>query len=293
MKRLVLLVCTAALSICLFIALWDTPAMAQATLPPFRLQADTTVAVTIVLTDGQTILVPINLSFVTRNEPEGMYITLDATTKPQDGVVVVVAPSNLITASARVLPIVTPLPVTTSAPNDTSSIIEPTATSLPTPVPPTTMPAPTATTIPTALPPSGASDNPGINTDVVVGDIKWRVLAVDDLGNRLTSDNMFVDDAVTSGRFVRVRVEIENRGTSGAAYWGPSIVDDHGRTYNDYTGQSFFIDDASSCMLLTINAGLSKQCVHIYEIASDSHGLKLKVSDFALFFAKEALIDLH
>lgn len=298
MKQFATLVGTTVIAICLFAALSTIPASAQSSLPPFRLQADTSIAVSITLTNGQTILVPIDLTFVTRNEPEGMYISLDATTKPQPGTVVTIANSRIVTASAQALTHATPLPVTTSVPDEIaaapaavtpSTATEPTATQ----PPPTVAPAPTSTPVPTPIPPSGNTSNPGINTDVMVGDIKWRVVSAEELGNRLTSDNMFVDDAVTSGRFVRVRVEIDNRGTSGAPYWGPSIVDDRGREYEDYSGQYFFIDDADGCMLLTLNPGLSKQCVHIYEVAGDSQGLQLKVSDFALFFAEEALIDLR
>ena len=160
-------------------------------------------------------------------------------------------------------------------------VAEPTATT-------TSVPPPTATSAPTAN-----GDLFRIGDNVVVGDIRWRVITVDDLGNRIASDNEFIDDAVTGGRFIRVLVEVDNRGSEPASYWEPEMLDERDRTFSRYSGASFAIPDEQDCIFLVVNPGLSKQCVHIYEVAADAQGLRLKVTDFALFLAEEALIDLR
>ena len=205
-------------------------------------------------------------------------------------VATIVTPSVVVqempTEQATVASIVVIPPETTSAEPEPQAVA---ITSVP------VVAEPTATTIPPVATsvPSISGDLFRIGDNVVVGDIRWRAITVDDLGNRITSDNEFIDDAVTGGRFIRVLVEVDNRGSEPASYWEPEMLDERDRTFSRYSGASFAIPDEQDCIFLVINPGLSKQCVHIYEDAADAQGLKLKVTDFGLFFANEAFIELR
>lgn len=108
---------------------WNTPAVAQSILPPFVLNALTTLTVTVVLSDGQVFTIPIDLAFTTRSAPEGAYLALNATAKPVAGAIVHVHESGIFTASMQA-------PVT---PTPTALIVAP-----PT-APPLPIPTPTAT----------------------------------------------------------------------------------------------------------------------------------------------------
>lgn len=292
---LVTLVGLIAASAALFVASSGYAApLAQALLPNFILRAQTTITVTVSLADGQTVRVPVSLDFTTRHEEAGGYLFVDAHADQQPNLFIAVDDSGTISASmqAIVYSTATPKPVaiapTLPPPTLAPIVVAPTATQ----VPLTPLPAPTIAPTPTNPPPA-TTDNPGLNTDVVTGDIKWRALSVEDLGNKMVSDNQFIEDATTGGRFIRVVVEIDNRGTSPASYWTPELLDSQERTFNEFSGQYSFVPDDQECLFLTLNPGLSKRCAHIYEVAGDAQGLKLKVTDFGLFFGNEAIIELR
>jgi hypothetical protein len=40
--------------------------------------------------------------------------------------------------------------------------------------------------------------------------MRWKIFAAENLGATLKSDNAFIEDRTTSGRFVQVRFEMEN-----------------------------------------------------------------------------------
>lgn len=294
----VILVCAA-----LFLLSAKDSAFAQTVLGDFNIQSQTTIAVTVVTDDGQTIVVPIVLDYSAENRQGYGFIKLDASVPQQPGMTITVEESPYISATMRVAvqtdprtpivpvvaqPIATAQPAVTATPVPALVVVAPTP--LPTPLPPV---VPTALSTPTSAPVPVANQNPGIGADVITGDLKWRVISVDDLGNRLVSDNEFIDDATTGGRFIRVVVEIDNRGTNPASYWTPEMLDSQERTFNEYSEQYFFVPDEQQCLLLTVNPGLSKQCTHIYEVSGDAQGLKIKVTDFGFLFGNEAIIELR
>jgi len=131
-----------------------------------------------------------------------------------------------------------------------------------------------------------------IGQDVVVGKVRWKVLEAQDLGDQLESDNQFIDPLTTSGRFILVRLEVENNATESRTFTEGDITDDQGRTFGNNSDAIPFIEDGELCVLEQINPNITKICTAIYEVPGDASGLKLVVGDLAPF-GDEAEIDLR
>lgn len=131
-----------------------------------------------------------------------------------------------------------------------------------------------------------------IGQDVIVGKVRWKVLAAEDLGAELKSDNQFIDSLTTAGHFVRVRVEVENRAANARTFTEGDIADDQGRTFGDSSDAIHFIEDSELCILERLNPNVPRVCTAIYEIPMDATALKLVVGDLAPF-GDEASIDLN
>ena len=172
-----------------------------------------------------------------------------------------------------------------------------------------TVMAPTSTPIPaneqqaaTAKPASTNTPKPApiptarfyvIGDDVQVGDIRWRALEFQDLGNTLESDNEFIKDVTTAGRFVRIRFEVENLGNEQVYLANIKIVDDRDRAFSEASGVFYWIPEQESCILTTLNPNVPDICNAIYDIAQDAVGLKLKVTNLQVFFEDSELIVLQ
>ena len=163
-------------------------------------------------------------------------------------------------------------PAPTEPPADTPTP-EPTST----PVPPTDTPAPEAFTI---------------GQDVIVGDVRWKILEAKELGQELKSDNQFIDAKTTTGKFILVRLEVENRKTEAATYAGINAVDDKGRTFETYNEKFGFVEENEACIFEQLNPNLAKTCSEIFELPADAKGIKVTVGDLELFGGDEALVDL-
>ena len=122
-----------------------------------------------------------------------------------------------------------------------------------------------------------------IGQDVIVGKVRWKVLAAEDLGPELKSDNQFTDPLTTSGHFVLVRVEVENRDDNARTFTEGDITDNQGRTFRNNSDAIHFIETGERCILESLNPNLPHICTAIYEIPLDAAGLKLVVGDLAPF----------
>lgn len=130
-----------------------------------------------------------------------------------------------------------------------------------------------------------------VGEDVTVGDIRWKFLEVTDLGKELKSDNQFIESKQTSGKFLLVRFELENKGSDPVSYTGIDLVDSKERTFKPYDERITFIDQAELCVLEQVNPGLSKTCTEIFEVPGDASGIKASIGDLAPF-GDDAMVDL-
>jgi hypothetical protein len=133
---------------------------------------------------------------------------------------------------------------------------------------------------------------PAIGSDVSVGKIGWKVTKAAAVGNTLKSDNQFVQDKTTSGMFVQVTYQIENRGTDKVYFQAPKLVDAQNRKFGDYSEGLFFIPQNEQCVLKELNPNVPAACTAIYEVAADAKQLKAEVTPLALLGGSLVLIDL-
>jgi hypothetical protein len=166
----------------------------------------------------------------------------------------------------------------TSQSSSASTPSQPEATVAPTP----SQPKPTVAPTPV----------PAVGQDVKVGEVRWKIISAKDLGNKLKSDNQFVEDKTTAGRFVQLRFEVENLSKDTLTFAGFDLVDDQDRTFKSASDVFMFIPTAELCVLESLNPNITKTCTAIYEVPANAASLKAKVGDLKLLGNKEALIDL-
>ena len=132
----------------------------------------------------------------------------------------------------------------------------------------------------------------GVGQDVQVDQVRWKIVAAEDAGQTLKSDNQFTPDKKTSGRFVRVRFELENLSKDMLTFAGLDLLDGQGRTFKSSSDAFAFIPDDERCVLENLNPNVAKTCTAIYEVPANAGGLQAQVSDLKMFGGQQALVDL-
>jgi hypothetical protein len=191
-----------------------------------------------------------------------------------------------------VIPTATPLPTRTTTPAATTTPT-PTGTVLATQTPSATSVA-TSTPTPTRTPTSQPTAQQGaIGQDIFVGDVRWKILSAENRGSILTSDNQFIDDLTTPGKFIRVRLEVENLSNDLLTYGGIELIDSQGRSFVADSDAHAFIPDNEDCSIIeNLNPNVPRVCIEIFDVAANSAGLRAQVGDLELTGDAEALIDL-
>lgn len=151
---------------------------------------------------------------------------------------------------------------------------------------------PAAAEAATAQPEPTAPPSYGVGQDVQVDQMRWKVLAAEDLGTTLHSDNQFVKDKTSGGRFVRVRFELENLSKDMLSFAGLDLVDAQGRTFKAASDAFAFIPQEEQCILENLNPNVAKSCTAIYEVPANASGLKAQVTDLKMFGSATEVIDL-
>jgi hypothetical protein len=149
-------------------------------------------------------------------------------------------------------------------------------------------PAPTATPVSQQL----ETSLPVVGQDVVVDEVRWKVLSAENAGSILPSGNQFIDDLTTSGTFVRVRFELENLSSDMLTFAGLDLVDGQNRSFTRSSNAFAFIAEGEGCVLENLNPNVTKVCTHVYELPANAAGLKAKLSDLKMFGTQEALVAL-
>lgn len=193
-------------------------------------------------------------------------------------------PRPTLAPTATTVPSATPTVTPTIDPNATATftpVPEPTATF--TPVPPTNTPIPTETPIPTY----------GIGEDVIVGDVRWKILSATNEGQTIKSDNQFIDDLTTAGSFIRIDFEIENLSKAMLTYSGIGLLDDQGRTFTEAANAYMHVPNELSCVLIVnLNPNVPKRCQIIYEVAANAQGFQVTLGDLEMFGIDEQIVRL-
>lgn len=149
---------------------------------------------------------------------------------------------------------------------------------------PTETPAP-----PTETPPAAYT----IGDNVTVGEVRWIILSAVDEGQTVVSDNQFVDDLTTPGKFIRLTFEMENLSKDMITYGGIELVDNQDRTFKSSSDAYSHIADEVRCPFIeNLNPNLPKQCQLLFEVPANAEGLHVKVGDLNMFGAEEQVINL-
>lgn len=131
-----------------------------------------------------------------------------------------------------------------------------------------------------------------IGQDVQVGEIRWKIIAAKDEGHELKSANEFIKPKSTSGKFIRLTFELENKSKDLKTFAGLDVVDAQDRKYKSSSDGLMFIEQDRQCVFENINPNITKTCQAIYELPKDATGLKANVGDLSLFGSQEEFIDL-
>ncbi len=123
-----------------------------------------------------------------------------------------------------------------------------------------------------------------IDEDVKVGDMCWRVLSVEELGQELRNEDG--REETTEGRFVQVQFQLLNLGSETLGYDGVILEDNSGRKYAHFGERLEYIDDEVECppslippRVYSLKPNTPTICTSIHEVAGDSEQFALWVYD--------------
>ena len=123
-----------------------------------------------------------------------------------------------------------------------------------------------------------------VDEDVEVGDMCWRVLSVEELGQDLMNEEG--DTETTEGRFVKVQFQLLNQGSDTLGYDGVILEDNDGRKYSHFGDRLEYIDDEVECppslippRTYSLKPNTPTICTAILEIARDSEEFALWAND--------------
>ena len=123
-----------------------------------------------------------------------------------------------------------------------------------------------------------------VDEDVEVGDMCWRVLSVEELGQDLMNEEG--DTETTEGRFVKVQFQLLNQGSDTLGYDGVILEDSDGRKYSHFGDRLEYIDDEVECppslippRTYSLKPNTPTICTAILEVARYSEEFALWAND--------------
>lgn len=108
------------------------------------------------------------------------------------------------------------------------------------------------------------------------------------------SDNQFIDDVTTDGKFIAVEATISNNDKEAKTFHSSmfKIVDDQGREFQTLTDMNLMlILDKQNLFLESVNPGMSRTGVFVFEVPADVESYSLEVSG-GMFSGKKVLVKL-
>lgn len=122
-----------------------------------------------------------------------------------------------------------------------------------------------------------------LNQEVLSGDVVWKVTSAKDSGNKLLAKDsryaVIAKDKVSQGKFIEVKLVVENRGKDLATITSPKLLDSQGREFTDISFQvmGWIPENMGFYLLENLNPNLPKELITFYEVPTDATGLQLKV----------------
>lgn len=122
-----------------------------------------------------------------------------------------------------------------------------------------------------------------LNQEVPSGDVVWKVISVRDRGNKLLARDsqyaVIAKDKVSQGKFIEVKLVVENRGKDLATITSPKLLDNQGREFTDISFQvmEWIPENMGFYLLENLQPNLPKELIAFFEVPTDATGLQLKV----------------
>lgn len=134
----------------------------------------------------------------------------------------------------------------------------------------------------------GGKNNPYSKGSVVtVGDIEWNIISAENIGSKIVSGNMFIDDCVAdSGSFVKLVISVKNNRSDMFTLTNLYIYDNQDRQFIPSDNVYMCVED-TLFILDNINPGIQKTYIAIYEIPEDAANLKLELNSTESLFSGE------
>lgn len=112
-----------------------------------------------------------------------------------------------------------------------------------------------------------------------VGKLEVTILNVEEK-TEFTSDNMFIEDVTTDGKFIAVTARITNNDTKARTFSSSmfKIIDDQSREFETLTDINLMtILGDNNLFLESCNPGMSRTGVFVFEVPKDIESYSLKV----------------
>lgn len=116
--------------------------------------------------------------------------------------------------------------------------------------------------------------------EVTVGDITWKVLEVEELGETIKSPSGTLIDAVR-GKFVSMRFMVQNDGEEPVTIYDLSVIDSRGRVFNICLSAYEYFVPTDACALVELSPGIEYEYIAPFDVAPDSEGLIIEFTDLS------------
>ena len=128
--------------------------------------------------------------------------------------------------------------------------------------------------------------NFSIGDNVILSDTEWVLLEAWDLGNNVVSNNIFIKDRMTSGKFIQIKFLVKNISKSKIDFnflidnHHPKLFDSENREFEYIDSMANFVPDGAHTTNsfsgeTTIQSGMEKNFYAIYEVPKESSELHI------------------
>lgn len=129
---------------------------------------------------------------------------------------------------------------------------------------------------------AGSAKTEQMRPSANVGGFVWSVVRARSRGARLSATLPYFPARSTGGRFIEVTFDVENRTGAPKTYMPVQLVDGAGRRFDAVSDFVWYIRQDRSCMLETLNPGMTKRCAIVFEVPKESTNLSLRATDLTM-----------
>jgi hypothetical protein len=147
-----------------------------------------------------------------------------------------------------------------------------------------------ATVVPEATTDISEIEPVSVDQEIDTGGIVWKVTGVEETGE-LVADNDYLLEAVR-GKFVLIDFQVMNKTDEARILYDLSLIDDKGRVFNVCVQAYGFYADKKACTLQDIVPKVTNTFAAPFDVAPDSKGLVLEVTDLKRPPEEKEYVDL-